>query len=310
MGKKYLLKKLQDNSNLSRSIAKKIYSNIRINEDIFPLINNAENEIREKGKLLIEPITVEIDNIICNCSPIKGMIVKKNSCISFTIGIMDQDGSNKIKIAFARSIDNIYTNEIIQINKIINGLRNIIKYNCKIRDITDYIGRQLKNFEIGTVKNICGYALDNNRILIPNTFDMHPEFKKVFVKNQKMNHEGVYFINIFGLNVGNNHDAKATKYGTMYHFQDKHDEPRNDRAKAYLKRLKRALKTKQNIFSNGDISRLLKNKIDKSNFKYLCETGYITENPMMAVEHIGKFNVYSFHVGVSVLVEKNRILYL
>ena len=310
MKKKYLLKNLKENAFLIRQIAKQIYKKLRVNVDIFPIINNAENIIIQNGKYLIEPITVEIDNIICNCSPVSGMKLNKKSCISFTIGIMDPNGSNKVKMAFSRSIDDAYRNEIKILNEIIIGVKKNIYYGCKIRHISEYISTKLKEQDIGTVTNICGFGLENNSIIIPNSFTMSKEVKELFLNHTHIDKEGVYFINIFGLNVGNDQEAKPTKFGTIYYLPPRNDEPQNDRDRSYLKKIKRKLRNKQDIFSNNNIRSLLEKKVDRTKFKSLCEAKFIRENPMLAVENKGDFNVYSFHVGVSILVEKNKTTFI
>jgi|ETNvirenome_6_85_1030632.scaffolds.fasta_scaffold01019_8 hypothetical protein len=301
---------LKENSIILKKIAKYIYSNLQPGIDAYNVIVEAENMVTKHNKKIIEPFSLEIDNIVGNCSPVPGMFIKKRSCISYSISIMNNNESNKLKLAITKSMDKMYIKEIKCIKDIItNDVINNFNFGEKITDISKLISKKLKENNIGTLTNICGYKLDDNRIIIPNSLNMTNELKDSVLKHNVIDTTGVYFIDIYGTNTSKDKESQTVDKCTIYFIPPTNKKPKIDIQRALFVKLKHLFKNKR-IFGYKDIYSTISRQYQQKIFGLLCKTGFIISKPVIAVPHADKIYTNVFHIGVSIFVDKDKTYFI
>jgi methionine aminopeptidase len=175
---KYLVKK-------NKELVKYIFLNAKVDTNIKNMAEEVD-ELIHSDRLIVPicPVSIEVGPIACHHSPILDYKILENDIMSYTVGIKNRRiniGNTKlnpyhlIKTSYTRYFkkDNDFATVAMDCaRECMKAAINVCVSGAKLLDVSNVVTPILKEYNLSSVKNLCGYCLDNDHKLLSNVLPL------------------------------------------------------------------------------------------------------------------------------------------
>lgn len=203
-------------------IAKDIYKETKIGDNICDIADKVDNKLEKDGYLYV-PISIEPDYIVANNSPVRKSELTKDAVFSFTLQVnghkKDKDKYPlKYGSSFAMDGNNYFylikaVNEACQAGmkacgpdvKLISPSKVISEildsYEIESASSTSTVGATKKTISFKTLLNSYSLNLENSKKIVPNYKSIPSEVRSHYNLQDVMREDELYYIDVYGTNL-------------------------------------------------------------------------------------------------------------
>ena len=216
---------------MSTEVVAKIMSLVSEDTDICAIRDSIEQSYEKIKTKRMFPVSIEVNNLINNYSPVLPYSLKSDDVFGITFGIEKEVYSyqgffNEAYLDYFK-----YTKEAFEIGK------KTCKEDVRIKEISVAISEVLKSYDnyISPVRNISGFMISDSKTVIPNVISNNVEMQDYNSLDTKIKKDESYFICVYTANVINE-DLRGVFYKnpSFYYRTDKKRELKSKRERLLL----------------------------------------------------------------------------
>lgn len=209
-----------------KTMSKDVYKSFKVGSDILEIAKEFDTKLYNIKKINpAYPLSIELNPITSNYSPMINKVIKQSDILSYTIGLSSKQ-HGIIKTSQIRYFDR--SNDAWSIlyeglnEACIAGIRTC-GVDVKLSRPKEDINEILDSYDIKSIWNICGHNLVTSIIpndtitsrIIPN-MDPHPSMYKYCKGRMKVGER--YIIDVYGTNFTKHVSVKDYEYPTIYYI--------------------------------------------------------------------------------------------